>query len=43
MAKLKYIGEVKEDGSLKIYGRKQFDNDIKAFTGHRIVIDISKY
>lgn len=41
--KLKYIGEVKDDGTLKIYGRKSFDNDIKGFIGERIVIEVSKY
>lgn len=44
MKKVKYLGEVRDDGSLKIYDRQQFDKYIKSgFTGQRIVLEVSKY
>jgi len=40
--KLTYLGKVKESGELYIFNRKQFNEDIKIFTGKNIVLTIEK-
>lgn len=39
---MRFYGQVSEEGVLKITNRKQFDVDIKDFSGKYVVIDITK-
>lgn len=39
---MRFYGQVSEEGVLKITNRKQFDVDIKDFSGKYVVIDITR-